>query len=120
MDLNLTEVHQRLNEQGVSLSLSQNLKEEIVDRGFNRETGARALRRTVEQMIEDALAEEMLRGNIGPGSTIKAKLSSEGEVVFSKIAGKIKNDTTTPEIKVSPEEKEVSSDKSVASEEVVN
>ena len=84
LDLYLKDVQDRLNEKGVTLNVTQSVRDEIVDRGFSRDTGARALRRTVERMLEDVLAEEMLRGKIGPGSTIRARMSKD-KVIFSKI-----------------------------------
>jgi len=84
LELYLKDVQDRLNEKGVTLNVTQSVRDEIVAKGFSRDSGARALQRTVERMLEDVLAEEMLRGKIGPGATIRAKMS-KGKVIFSKI-----------------------------------
>jgi len=82
LDLYMGEIHQQLREQGVTLQLSDPAREFIIDEGFSLETGARALRRTIERLLEDSLAEEMLRGRIGPGAQIQATLR-KGHIVFS-------------------------------------
>ena len=90
LEIYLRDVQARLDEKNVTLKVSNAVKEEIIDRGFNRETGARTLRRNVERMLEDALAEQMLKGNIGAGSTVRAKLDN-GHVVFARV-GKVASD----------------------------
>lgn len=82
LDLYLHELHGKLLDQDVTLELSQFVKNRIIEAGFNSETGARTLRRSVERMLEDTLAEEMLRGSISPGAHIKASLRN-GKVIFS-------------------------------------
>ena len=81
----IREVKDRLLEQGVMLSVSQSVKDEIINQGFSAETGARALRRTVEKLIEDVLAEKMLKGKIGPGSSVSTTLR-KGKVVFTNVS----------------------------------
>ena len=56
-------VRTRLNEQGLKISLDDEVREYLINKGFKPEYGARPLRRTVEQEIEDALAEGLLRGD---------------------------------------------------------
>ena len=42
----------------------------LIEKGYDREFGARPLRRLIEQEIEDRIAEQFLEGNISPNSTI--------------------------------------------------
>ncbi|MDP8239044.1 MAG: ATP-dependent Clp protease ATP-binding subunit [Candidatus Hatepunaea meridiana] len=84
LELYLKDVQQRLSEQDVKISISEAVKDEIIDQGFSRETGARSLRRNVEKMIEDKLAEEMLKGEYGAGAEINAELN-EGKIVFEDV-----------------------------------
>ena len=44
----------------------------VVEKGFDPTLGARPLRRTIQRLLEDPLAEEVLRGNFKPGTRIKA------------------------------------------------
>ena len=63
IELELRNVRTRLNEQGLKISLDDEVREYLINKGFKPEYGARPLRRTVEQEIEDALAEGLLRGD---------------------------------------------------------
>lgn len=80
-DIYLNDVVKHLAGQGIILRLSAGVREMIADSGANEETGARILRRTVEKLVEDPLAEELLRGKFTPGSVIKASVK-KGQIVF--------------------------------------
>jgi len=62
LDLMLNEVNEHLEEQGIELIVSPKVKHYLVKRGFNEKYGARYLRRTVQNEIEDRLAVEILNG----------------------------------------------------------
>ncbi len=71
IDFELTKVRQRLVERGYELSLTDEAKEFIINKGgANLDYGARPLRRAIEQRIEDPLAEELLRGAFDGMNTI--------------------------------------------------
>jgi len=75
LDLYLEDVKDRLSKQGVTLTVTQAVKDHIIDIGFSRETGARLIQRTVEKQIEDPLAEQMLRGNLQHGVEVHVFMS---------------------------------------------
>ncbi|MCF7809448.1 ATP-dependent Clp protease ATP-binding subunit [bacterium] len=81
-DIYIKEVEERLAEQNVILNITPEVKEEILNEGFSIETGARTLRRTVERIIEDKLAERMLKGKINSGSKVTASMLKD-KVVFN-------------------------------------
>ena len=81
LDMYLEEVSDGVRSRGISLEVSQSVKDYILDQGFSNETGARTLQRSLEKVLEDRLAEELLRGGIALGSRLKAELQ-DGEVVF--------------------------------------
>ncbi len=60
LDLMLAQTQARLTEQMIEMRVSDAAQDLISERGYNREFGARALRRTVQTMIEDRLAEMLL------------------------------------------------------------
>ncbi|HOK19525.1 MAG TPA: ATP-dependent Clp protease ATP-binding subunit, partial [Thermosynergistes sp.] len=64
VDLMLKEVERRLSEQGVRIMVSQAARELLLAEGFDPKFGARPLRRTVQRMVEDRLADELLEGTI--------------------------------------------------------
>ena len=66
----ISKLNKKLQEQGVSLKVTESALKYTIDKGFDAEYGARPLRRLIEQEIEDRIAEEMLEGNILKGDTI--------------------------------------------------
>ena len=55
-------------------------KDRLVDEGFNPSYGARPLRRAIQRLLEDALAERMLGGDIKEGDSVIMDVDSEGNV----------------------------------------
>ena len=70
IDIECQGLAQRLQQRSVKLFLSQDAKEYIIDEGYNPEYGARPLRRAIQRLLEDPLAEEVLRGNFLEGTTV--------------------------------------------------
>ena len=65
----------------IHLSASRALKEHLVEKYADYKMGARPLKRAVQQVVEDALAEELLSGRIKAGDTVSAGYR-KGKVVF--------------------------------------
>jgi ATP-dependent Clp protease ATP-binding subunit ClpC len=72
---------ERLASRSVNIVLSPEAKEYIIDQGFNPEYGARPLRRAIQRILEDPLAEEVLRGAFPDGSTVVVNMK-DGHVHF--------------------------------------
>ncbi len=64
LDIELDKVRMRLKKQGVRLEVTDDACAFLIDRGFSEKYGARPLRRAIERHLEDALAEEILRGGL--------------------------------------------------------
>ncbi|HEY1066280.1 MAG TPA: ATP-dependent Clp protease ATP-binding subunit, partial [Pirellulales bacterium] len=62
IEIELAKVRLRLSERGLKLELTDAAKELIIKKGSNTEYGARPLRRALEGLVEDPLAEELLKG----------------------------------------------------------
>jgi len=62
IDIEVKHVQERLSGMGLEVSLSNEARDFLIEKGYNPEFGARPLRRSIEQFVEDPLAEEMLRG----------------------------------------------------------
>jgi ATP-dependent Clp protease ATP-binding subunit ClpC len=62
VDIELAKVRNRLSDRGLELVLTDDAKEFVIEKGYNPDYGARPLRRAIENMIEDPLSEEILRG----------------------------------------------------------
>jgi ATP-dependent Clp protease ATP-binding subunit ClpC len=83
VDLLLGHVAERVEEQGLKLVITDEVKELLAREGFDKALGARPLRRAIQRLIEDALSEGLLHGDFRPGDTIEAVLE-DGAAVFQK------------------------------------
>ncbi|MBM3328492.1 MAG: ATP-dependent Clp protease ATP-binding subunit [Calditrichaeota bacterium] len=88
LDVYLSEVSAKLRDQGLDLKVSPAAREAIAEEGFSSETGARTLRRALQRMLEDPLADEMLREQLPPGSQIGVGVR-RGELTFNIVRPKL-------------------------------
>jgi ATP-dependent Clp protease ATP-binding subunit ClpB len=70
VDLMLSRVRDQLRAQQMTLEVTEAAKEHIIKLGYDVAYGARPLRRVIQNMIEDVLAEHLLLGRYEPGTTI--------------------------------------------------
>ncbi|MEM9090524.1 MAG: ATP-dependent Clp protease ATP-binding subunit [Cyanobacteria bacterium P01_F01_bin.53] len=82
----LKEVFQRLEEQGITLEVTDKFKDRLVEEGYNPSYGARPLRRAIMRLLEDSLAEEILSGRIKDGSTATVDVGEDGKIVVNASA----------------------------------
>ncbi|HHT50084.1 MAG TPA: ATP-dependent Clp protease ATP-binding subunit [Eubacteriaceae bacterium] len=80
VDLMLEEVKESVKERGMSIEISQEVKEFILDRGYDEQYGARPLRRAIQTYIEDEMAEAFLLGDIKEGDRIKIILREDKKI----------------------------------------
>ena len=85
VDLMVDRVRQQVASQGMELEVSREVKELLGSDGFDPQFGARPLRRAVQRLIEDPLAEEILLGRFTAGDTIRAEME-DGRIFFTKSA----------------------------------
>ncbi|WP_311524782.1 ATP-dependent Clp protease ATP-binding subunit [uncultured Varibaculum sp.] len=85
VDLMITKLQERTQEQDMTLKLTDVAREELATRGFDPVLGARPLRRTIQRDIEDALSEKILFGDIEPGQEILVDVreTEDGEKEFT-------------------------------------
>ncbi|TNE53322.1 MAG: ATP-dependent Clp protease ATP-binding subunit [Bacteroidetes bacterium] len=79
IDLELEKLYGRINDLGYQIDLTEKAKDFIVDRGYDEKFGARPLKRAIQKLIEDPLAEEIIKANLGEGDQIKMDVNSEGD-----------------------------------------
>src|SRR5207253_1401872 len=72
VDLLLNRVRTQLTEQRIELVTPQPSKDFLIEKGFDAQYGARPLRRTIQRMVEDPLAEGLLQGKFHPGDLVEA------------------------------------------------
>ena len=71
----------------IELSITPALKKHLIDKYCDVKMGARPLKRAIQSVVEDALAEEILKGNIKPADCVNATFI-KGRVCFKKAGGK--------------------------------
>ncbi|PIY85357.1 hypothetical protein COY76_02540 [bacterium CG_4_10_14_0_8_um_filter_33_57] len=76
-NIHLRQLAERMSEQGILLKFTKKVEEFISKEGYEPENGARPIRRVVQNLIEDSLAEGMLLGNFKAGDTIKIDIEND-------------------------------------------
>ncbi|HEL9645586.1 TPA: ATP-dependent Clp protease ATP-binding subunit [Streptococcus suis] len=79
VELMLVDVNNRLQQNGISLHVTDKVKEKLVDLGYDPKMGARPLRRTIQDQIEDAITDFYLEN---PNEKeLRAVMTSSGKIV---------------------------------------
>ena len=86
IDITPDQFKERLEGQDIGMRITPGAKNLMADKGFDMAFGARYLKRTVQKMLEDPLAEEILNGHFGAGSRIRVTKKGE-ELVFDEERG---------------------------------
>ena len=81
VDLLLARVRVQLTEQQVELLVPDETKDFLVTKGYDPQYGARPLRRTIQSLVEDPLAEGLLQGKFRPGDIVEA-IQRDGTVAL--------------------------------------
>ncbi len=82
VDVQLSRLAARLKGRQLLLSVSEAAKDTIAAQGFDPQYGARPLKRSIQRLVENPLAEQVLRGQYGVGDTIYVD-AYEGKIGFS-------------------------------------
>ncbi|MEI2617996.1 MAG: ATP-dependent Clp protease ATP-binding subunit [Thermomicrobiales bacterium] len=77
VELELKRIKTQLAEQSITLDVTTGAQDFLGDRGYDRQYGARPLRRIIQNLIEDPLAEGLLDGRYKPGITIVVDVEDE-------------------------------------------
>lgn len=77
-DIMLRTIGKRGKEQlGIELAVTDKAREHLIDKGYDDKYGARPLRRTIQNLVEDKMAEEMLDGSLKAGDTVTVDFDGE-------------------------------------------
>ncbi len=79
IDLTLNKLFARIMALGYEVELSEKAKDFLADKGYDPQYGARPLNRAIQKYLEDAVAEEILKGDVQPGDVITADHEGEKE-----------------------------------------
>ena len=77
IDIELEKLLSRIKGLGYNLTLTNSAKDYIAEKGFDKQYGARPLKRAIQKYVEDALAEEIVASNLQEGDNIKIDLDDK-------------------------------------------
>ena len=99
IDIEMKGIIERIMDIGYSVKISQKAKDFIADKGFDKNFGARPLKRAIQRYFEDPLAEEIIRTNIQEGDNIKVDLNKDNtELTIKVVKSKNKRKSIDEEI----------------------
>ncbi|MGB5818346.1 MAG: ATP-dependent Clp protease ATP-binding subunit, partial [Saonia sp.] len=85
IDIELSKLFLRIKDIGYHLNLTEKAKDYIAEKGFDKQYGARPLKRAIQKYIEDALAEEIVNSKLQEGDSIFMDLDEKKEELTIKI-----------------------------------
>lgn len=85
IEIELKKLYARVKELGYNLNLSDSAKAFIAEKGFDKQFGARPLKRAIQKYVEDALAEEIITSKIGSGDEIYMDLDETSQELFVNV-----------------------------------
>ena len=85
IEIELESIRSRLGNYNITLSITKEALDFLIDKSYKPHYGARPLHRTIERLIEDPLSEDILKGKFKDKNSIKVKLR-EGKLVFEEVA----------------------------------
>ncbi len=77
--IELNDLSKRLQDLHYNIELSKKAVSFLADKGYDKQFGARPLGRAIQKYIEDALAEEIINGNLSEGATVKVDVDKSKE-----------------------------------------
>ncbi|HUZ17081.1 MAG TPA: ATP-dependent chaperone ClpB [Spirochaetia bacterium] len=87
VDIQLHELEARLRSQKITLIVDEKAKALLAERGFDPSFGARPLRRTIQNLVQNPLAKLILKGDVTEGDTVQVTTGKEG-LQFAKAKSK--------------------------------
>ena len=85
IDIELSKLSKRINDLGYKLILTKEAKDYIANKGFDKQYGARPLKRAIQKYVEDALAEEIVTSKLKEGDSIFMDLDKDKDELTIKI-----------------------------------
>ncbi len=83
VDIQMGYLQKRLAERDIKLELDEAARDQLGEAGFDPVYGARPLKRAIQQQVENPLAQRILKGEFGPGDTVRVTVAG-GALSFRK------------------------------------
>jgi len=84
IEIELKSVKKRLVNYNISITLTDEVLDFLIEKGYDQNFGARPLRRAIENYLEDPLSEEILQGRFEGKKHVKARVQ-DGKLVFDEV-----------------------------------
>jgi ATP-dependent Clp protease ATP-binding subunit ClpC len=85
VDLEIISLKGRVEEIGYGLQINKTVKDYLIENGYDKEYGARPLNRAIQKYVEDPVSEEILKGKVKEGQTIKVSYVKSKEKIVIKV-----------------------------------
>ncbi|MBP0613264.1 ATP-dependent Clp protease ATP-binding subunit [Chryseobacterium sp. cx-311] len=92
INLELSKLYARLEKLGYTVELTEEAQDFIAEKGWDRDFGARPLKRAIQKYIEDLIAEMLVNKQISEGQTLVLKLNEEKDALEKEEAPKAKKE----------------------------
>uniref|UniRef100_UPI0040480685 ATP-dependent Clp protease ATP-binding subunit n=1 Tax=Algoriphagus sp. TaxID=1872435 RepID=UPI0040480685 len=92
IDISLGKLFHRITDLGYKIDLTEKAKEFLAKKGYDQQYGARPLNRAIQKYLEDAIAEEILKGDLSEGDVITADYVEEATELTISVTKKEKAD----------------------------
>lgn len=90
IDISLKKLFHRITDLGYQIELTEKAKTFLAEKGYDQQYGARPLNRAIQKYLEDAVAEEILKGDLSEGDVITADYPGEGSELTISVKKKEK------------------------------
>ncbi len=102
VDMMMKRIEEQLQVKDIDIELTDAAKTLLAEQGWDQALGARPLRRTIQRLVEDALAEKLLHKEYRAGEAVIVD-AVDGEIVFTSTGGLVPPDVPPVELAGSPE-----------------
>jgi ATP-dependent Clp protease ATP-binding subunit ClpC len=92
IDISLGKLFHRITDLGYKIELTEKAKDFLANKGYDQQYGARPLNRAIQKYLEDAIAEEILKGDLSEGDVITADYVEEATELSLSVTKKEKAD----------------------------
>ena len=101
VDIQIEHLRKRLAERKIDLDLTDAAKQAVAEKGYDPVYGARPLKRTIQKLIQDPLANEILKGDFKEGDHVVVDVDKDKNLVLTKEVRKGKSEKPEKESKKS-------------------
>jgi len=99
VDIMIKELELRLKERGMTISLTDEVKDKVSTEGYKKAYGARPMKRSIQKLLEDPISDKLIGSEFSDGDKLEAYLEFNSEFPKEKDYSSMKADEITPELK---------------------